>query len=147
MYGKNENGVGVDSLSFTSSSRYSGLQKETEDKIKHYKCVCWSERAIPSQDYLDNLLTTDKATALTQATPIRVLHRRSSADRLREILRVRAVRTDEHWFELYCSTSAGTYVKEFVHGDMGRTRPSVSVMLDCKTDIVQLDCVGIQFDK
>ena len=69
-----------------------------------------------------------------------------SANRLRHILKAKAVKTDEHWFELYISTSAGTYVKEFVHGDMGRTRPSVSSILGCKTDIVQLDCVGIQFD-
>lgn len=27
-------------------------------------------------------------------------------------------------------TSAGTYVKEFVHSDLGRTSPSVSSILD-----------------
>jgi hypothetical protein len=36
-------------------------------------------------------------------------------------------------------TSAGTYVKEFVHGDLGRTIPNVSSLLQCQADILQLD--------
>jgi hypothetical protein len=36
-------------------------------------------------------------------------------------------------------TSAGTYVKEFVHGDLGRTSPSIFTALQCDVDIVQLD--------
>ena len=34
-------------------------------------------------------------------------------------------------------------MKEFVHGDCGRTVPSVSSLLGCKTDIVELDCEGV----
>ena len=36
-------------------------------------------------------------------------------------------------------TFSGTYVKELVHGDFDRTRPSLSTMLDCDTDILALD--------
>ena len=32
---------------------------------------------------------------------------------------LRAVYLNEHYFVLSLSTSAGTYVKEFVHGDFG----------------------------
>lgn len=31
-------------------------------------------------------------------------------------------------------TSAGTYVKEFVHSDLGRTSPSVSSILDIQVN-------------
>ena len=34
---------------------------------------------------------------------------------------------------------SGTYVKELVHGDFDRTRPSLSTILDCDTDILALD--------
>jgi len=37
----------------------------------------------------------------------------------------------------------GTYIKEFVHGDMGRTEPSLGDLLDCRADIVQLDVTEI----
>ena len=41
---------------------------------------------------------------------------------------------------ILCSTD----VKEFVHGDLGRTKPSVGTLLGCKADILELDCEGIE---
>lgn len=38
---------------------------------------------------------------------------------------------------------AGTYVKEFVHGDMGRTTPNLGDLLACEADILQLDVTGL----
>ena len=35
-------------------------------------------------------------------------------------------------FIFYFSRIVGTYVKEFVHGDMGRTTPSVSSIFQCQ---------------
>lgn len=49
----------------------------------------------------------------------------------------------KNYFLLRVVTSAGTYVKEFVHGDFGRTHPSVSSILECKTDITQLDVIWL----
>ena len=56
-----------------------------------------------------------------------------------------------HHFIVHLSTSAGTYVKEFIHGDMGRTVPNLSTLFGtnnggdgCRTDILELDCTGIQ---
>ncbi len=40
---------------------------------------------------------------------------------------------------LHLSTQAGTYVKEFVHGDFQRTRPSLRELLQREVDIVALD--------
>jgi len=46
---------------------------------------------------------------------------------------------EQKWYRSYCGalplcflSSAGTYVKEFVHGDMGRTTPSVSSIFQCQ---------------
>lgn len=46
-------------------------------------------------------------------------------------------------------TQAGTYVKEFVHGDFGRTRPSLSDLLGVKcgeVDILELDVEGVDME-
>lgn len=43
-------------------------------------------------------------------------------------------------------TQAGTYVKEFVHGEFGRTEPSVSSIIGEEIDIVALDVNGIDLD-
>lgn len=60
-------------------------------------------------------------------------------NRTRFIYQLSAVALNEHYFVLSLVTSAGTYVKEFVHGDLGRTVPSISSILGAHADILQLD--------
>lgn len=142
-YGRNPLGVGIsDCLSFAPSHAFKNLQAETEEKVKYYGCLCWSKSEIASQTDLTIRLGSFPL-ELKQQTPIRVLHRRSKMIRVRHVLTLAAKRIDSHYFRLNLSTDAGTYVKEFVHGDLGRTVPSVSSLLGCKTDIVELDCEGI----
>ena len=44
-----------------------------------------------------------------------------------------------HHFILEIEASGGTYIKEFVHGDLGRTQPNVGEILNIDCDILQLD--------
>ena len=150
---KNMSGVEISKLSFTNAKQFSNLQLETEDKVKHYACICWSQSKIPTQMHLDHKLNSQNINRkhplmIVQATPIRVLHRRSAANRIRYIVSLTSKRINDHWFQLWVSTSAGTYVKEFVRGDLGRTKPSIASMLNDdgslqKVDILQLDVMGI----
>jgi tRNA U54 and U55 pseudouridine synthase Pus10 len=55
-----------------------------------------------------------------------------------------AKRVDDHHFRLELSTQAGTYVKEFVHGDLLRTQPSIASLIGCKANLFLLDCEGIE---
>lgn len=43
-------------------------------------------------------------------------------------------------------TQAGTYVKELVYGEFGRTEPSISSIIGQEIDIVALDVNGIDLD-
>ena len=81
--------------------------------------------------------------SILQKTPLRVLHRRSLLTRTRYISHVETALLSPHYFLLRLKTSAGTYVKEWVHGDLGRTTPSVSAILNAQTDILQLDVVWL----
>jgi tRNA U54 and U55 pseudouridine synthase Pus10 len=147
-YGSNPTGVGVSALSLVSSVSFKSLQSETENKVKHYGCLCWSESVLsPTVESIEKDLGWSFPVAIAQRTPLRVLHRRAPAVRRRHILTGSVVeRVDDHYFRLRLSTDAGTYVKEFVHGDLGRTLPSVSSMLRCRTDILELDCEGVETD-
>ena len=49
------------------------------------------------------------------------------------------IASKEFVFKLMLCTQAGTYVKEFVHGDFGRTSPNLCSILNCDVDIVALD--------
>ena len=145
-YGRNPNGVDIAQISYFISADYKGLQGETENKVKHYGCAVWCESPIASQQDLDERLGVHSGRypmEIQQSTPLRVLHRRAAAVRSRHVLTLSARWVNEHWFGLHLSTTAGTYVKELVHGDCGRSSPSISSILGCKTDIVALDCEGI----
>ena len=86
-----------------------------------------------------------KDVALAQKTPVRVLHRRSPLTRPRTVLwlRLEPVPGNPHFGMLALRCQAGTYVKEFVHGDFGRTVPSLGDLLGCQADILQLDVVNV----
>ena len=49
-------------------------------------------------------------------------------------------------FLLKLATQAGTYVKEFVHGDFDRTVPNLANILGCDVDIIALDVEEIVLD-
>ena len=84
--------------------------------------------------------------AIQQKTPLRVLHRRSLLNRRRYIYNLETALLNDHYFLLRLVTSAGTYVKEFVHGDFGRTQPNVSTILGGAADILQLDVTWLYDD-
>lgn len=53
---------------------------------------------------------------------------------------------NEHMIILDLTTQAGTYIKEFIHGDLGRTLPNFSTIIGCAADILQLDVLSINLD-
>ena len=156
-YGRNPMGVGISNdFQIVPAVTFSNLQADTESKVKHYGCHCWSQRELPA-DWTFSLSTVDtngdsphprssRPLTIQQQTPLRVLHRRANLTRERQILEARASRIDAHHFRLQLSTQAGTYVKEFVHGDLGRTKPSMASLLNTKTNLLLLDCEGIEMN-
>lgn len=47
-------------------------------------------------------------------------------------------------FKLNLITEAGTYIKEFVHSDFGRTTPNLCLLLEnCAADIITLDVMEV----
>jgi len=79
---------------------------------------------------------------ICQLTPIRVLKHRPLMERKRNIFSLEYFLQDPFHFLLRLETQAGTYVKEFIHGDFGRTRPSVADLMGLpqgEVDIIELD--------
>ncbi|ODM98233.1 putative tRNA pseudouridine synthase Pus10 [Orchesella cincta] len=122
------------------------LKDGEEFKTKTYCALCRVPEGIVVAEMLEKLNAMKLPIVLQQQTPIRVLHRRSLATRERSILSIKATPAKSpNLFKLRVQTQAGTYVKEFVHGDFGRTRPSVAEILECDADIVSLDVESVDF--
>ena len=92
-----------------------------------------------------------KGVNLAQRTPERVAHRRADLVRRRKVIETRdaSVETDASGnlaveFTLRCES--GTYVKETVHGDDGRTQPSIASLIKAKCTVEWLDVGDIHAD-
>ncbi len=81
--------------------------------------------------------------AIAQRTPTRVAHRRSDRVRSRRIVAARLVDAGEGRFTLDLRTEAGTYVKEWVEGDGGRTEPNLAALVGVPLKVEFLDVMEI----
>eukprot|EP00696_Hemimastix_kukwesjijk_P007600 gnl/Hemi2/19637_TR6519_c0_g1_i1.p1 gnl/Hemi2/19637_TR6519_c0_g1~~gnl/Hemi2/19637_TR6519_c0_g1_i1.p1 ORF type:complete len:496 (+),score=106.63 gnl/Hemi2/19637_TR6519_c0_g1_i1:97-1584(+) len=117
------------------------LKQGQEHKKKTYRCVVWLSCSFTADHAA--VVNSIKDLQLSQKTPVRVLHRRSLCTRVKVIHSAACTPLNDHFIVLDLVTSAGTYIKEFVHGDLGRTTPNLGSLLGCDADILQLDVVNI----
>ena len=92
---------------------------------------------------INEALTFAVGRAIAQRTPTRVAHRRSDLVRPRRIVSARLVEFAEGRFTLDLRAEAGTYIKEWVEGDGGRTDPNLSQLLGAPLSVEHLDVLEI----
>ena len=136
--------IKVRSLQQIDKNKTMAIKHGEETKRKLYSALIETEKDI-TKDQLDCLDDT-KELVISQKTPIRVLHRRALLTRQRIIHSMSTQYINERHFLLHLCTSAGTYVKEFVHGDLGRTVPNLCGILKQKIDIINLDVEEIEME-
>lgn len=80
-----------------------------------------------------------------QKTPLRVLHRRPLLNRPRHVHSVKAFFSKKYKNNMILdiTTQAGAYIKELIHGEFGRTIPSISSIIAQDIDIIALDVIAI----
>ena len=142
-------GVGVDGLRCVDGKRaVAALAEGATEKQKLYTAVVRASRPLTAADEVRAAAAKDLV--LQQGTPVRVLHRRSPLVRERVVhwLALERVPGCPRFAVLRLGAQAGTYIKEFVHGDFGRTRPDLGEFLGggCRADILQLDVTDILMD-
>jgi tRNA pseudouridine(54/55) synthase len=136
--------IGISHVSIHYNDAVLELLKEGEEsKRKRYRAVIWVEN--PSPDALKSL--PEAPFQIIQGTPIRVAHRRSLLDRPKMVYNLEFEKLSTHFYVMDVDTGAGMYIKEFVHGDRGRTVPSVAEFFGCNADILQLDVLDIVKDE
>jgi tRNA pseudouridine synthase 10 len=67
--------------------------------------------------------------------------------RKREVRWVEAEMIEDDVFDLTVNAEAGTYIKEFVSGDDGRTVPNFSDALGTKCVVQTLDVIAINYQE
>ncbi|GFE55708.1 tRNA pseudouridine(54-55) synthase, putative [Babesia ovis] len=115
------------------------VQYDAENKNKTYSCLVFSEVPID----LDKLKALPTGPfVILQSNPLRTSHRKSQCERQREIHQMSVDPLHPRLFHLKLKTQAGTYIKEFVTGDLDRTTPSVKSLLGAQSlYVIHLDVV------
>uniref|UniRef100_A0A671TH02 tRNA pseudouridine synthase Pus10 n=1 Tax=Sparus aurata TaxID=8175 RepID=A0A671TH02_SPAAU len=141
---KSSDKIRVRDLQIVTREAMSRMKEGEEEKTKSYTALIWTLKPIQREDitFIDDI----KDLTLDQKTPLRVLHRRALAVRQRVIHSMNTRFLDSHHFYLGLKTQAGTYIKEFVHGDFGRTKPNLCELLRTDTDILELDVESVDVD-
>lgn len=130
-----------------TSEQASLIKIGQDEKRKLYTGYCYSMQKL--DDCVLKELCHKAPIEVVQKTPVRVLKRRPLLERKRTIFSIAALKSDDFHFLIRLETQAGTYVKEFVHGDFGRTKPSLADLLGIKcgeVDILELDVEGVDME-
>lgn len=109
-------------------------------KQTHFEKIYRAEVALESEpSSLDTALAFQGT--IVQRTPQRVAHRRADLDRERIVSVKGLERIGDLRLQLRVQCQHGTYVKEFISGDEGRTTPSLASLLGvaCRCDVLDVD--------
>jgi len=129
--------VKVDSLRFTDKGEVTHIKEAKADKT--YKAIVTFKRPLKQLDKLTSL----NGAKIAQQTPLRVLARRADILRERKINKVEFRRLTRFKAEIVVECEAGTYVKELISGDNGRTKPNVADILGNEVKNILLDVIKI----
>jgi len=92
---------------------------------------------------LNQVVTSLAGKPISQLTPNRVAHRRANLDRHRTIRRMEVESVDGPEVVFVVEADSGTYIKELMHGDEGRTQPNVAAIVGVPCEVLELDVIAI----
>ncbi len=135
--------VKIDSLRFSQRSEIQDIKGIQPDKS--YKVTVSLNDEVERVTF-NKVIESLKGVTISQRTPTRVSHRRADKVRKRDIYDIQLLNLDDTEAELSIRCQAGTYVKEFIHGDEGRTEPSLASELDAECSVLYLDVLDVHYE-
>ena len=110
---------------------------------KTYHVVFMGEKPL-NKEKLKKAIQTLQGKTISQFTPSRVAHRRANMVREKKIYDCNIDLVDDSTGVLTLETESGTYIKELISGDDGKTKPSISEMIGVPCRVTELDVIEIK---
>lgn len=132
--------VEVEGLRMSTRAEMRGLKEST-----HPKTYRVSVRFQADFDHgkLNEVVTSLAGKPISQLTPNRVVHRRANLERLRTVRSIRVESANGSEVVFVVEADSGTYIKELMHGDQGRTQPNVAGIVGVPCEVLELDVIAI----
>jgi len=133
----NKNKIKISNLKMVERSRVAELKNTVCDKTYRVDVSIPSDLSIESLKKGAQRLNSK---VIKQRTPSRVSHRRADLVRPRLVNYVDVLSSVDGMVELKIRAQHGTYIRELVSGDGGRTVPSLSSLVDstCKVEVLDV---------
>ncbi len=133
---------------------FSGWGDSEKSEVVALKDAKWEKSYLISfnvdggatREELEEAAVTLSGTVIKQRTPQRVAHRRADKERPRLVKELILVDLSGGKATVEVRGESGIYVKELIHGDRGRTQPSMAEMLGRPCEVVELDVLQVHDD-
>jgi tRNA pseudouridine synthase 10 len=129
----------------------SGTKSDLVDRLVNAAPPEAAPMPMATSEEIEEVVRGLRGAMLAQRTPERVAHRRADLVRRRKVIEtteplVETMDDGQTEVEFTLRCESGTYVKETVHGDGGRTQPSVAALIRARCDVLWLDVADIHAD-
>ncbi|MHA1733477.1 MAG: tRNA pseudouridine(54/55) synthase Pus10 [Promethearchaeota archaeon] len=143
---RNEGRVQVSGLRFVDRSMIKAIKEHSQGADKTYDAQCSVEGGISREEFEGKLAEAKQVVLedrIAQRTPLRVVHRRADKTRYKRIFELDGEWVDEATVKFRIRSQGGTYIKEFISGDEGRTEPSLTGIFGKQLTCTALDVIEI----
>jgi len=135
--------IEVTGLRYSNRAEVARIKETKAEKSYTIRFTC--EHKLDEAE-ITNRIQSLSGQVLEQQTPQRVAHRRADKVRKRKVISIDNILVEENEIEFDVRCESGTYVKELVHSDEGRTNPSVAAVLEADCEVIWLDVKDIHAD-
>jgi tRNA pseudouridine synthase 10 len=133
--------IEISNIRFSDKKEISRIKNAEFQKT--YNILIEGEKPI-NKEKLKEVAQLLPGKTIKQLTPTRVAHRRANKIRERQIYNCKLESVVGSIARLTIETQSGTYIKELVSGDSGRTTPNISEMIGIPCKVKELDVIEIK---
>lgn len=142
----NENSSGkIEVHSLRNSTRKEVPRVKEGSSKKSYRATISSEGGFDEETLKYNISLLAQS-PIRQRTPTRVAHRRADKVRTRKIYEISSKILENGSALIELTSDGGLYIKELLHGDDGRTEPSLCSLLEREIIVEKLDVTGVFYE-
>ncbi|NVM16238.1 MAG: tRNA pseudouridine(54/55) synthase Pus10 [Candidatus Lokiarchaeota archaeon] len=143
---RNKKKVKITNLMYSSKEQVKNLKFNAQNTKKVYRALASSNENVTKEKFailLNELKTSFENQKIQQRTPNRVSHRRADKIRDKTIFQIEGKFIKPKIFEFIIEAQGGTYIKEILNGDNGRTTPSFTEIFGFPIECKKLDVIKI----